>query len=113
MTPEITATDGSARTATDLATTVRGILARYLGRSVDEVLLESRLEHDLELDSFAMIEITVALEAALGFSMDDAADPHDLKLATVADLVTYIDGRVVAQRQPEERGDASSNDRRA
>lgn len=100
MTPEMTGTDGSVRSATDLATTVRGILARYLGRSVDEVRLESRLEHDLELDSFAMIEITVALETALGFSMDDAADPHDLELVTVADLVTYIGGRVVAQRQP-------------
>jgi acyl carrier protein len=113
MGPEITTVDGVARPTPDVATTVRGVLARYVHCSLDEVRLDSRLEHDLELDSFGVIEITVALEAALHFSMgDDVADPHDLNLITVGDLVTYVSNRLAAQ-QPGKASHASPHDRRA
>lgn len=84
----------SADLQTDVATAVREILARYTHRSLNDVRLDSRLDHDLELDSFALIEINVALETTLGFSMDQEVDPHDLNLLTVGDLVTYVSGRL-------------------
>src|SRR4051812_20380692 len=93
-----------------LATTVRRTLATYLERPIGEIDLDSRLELDLELDSFAMIEITIALETALGFSMEDVADPQDLNLVTVGDLVDYVSSRLAAQ-QAEEAGDAPTHDR--
>ncbi len=96
--------------AAHLATTVRRVLATYLERPIAEINLDSRLELDLELDSFAMIEITIALETDLGFSMEDVADPQDLNLATVGDLVDYVSSRLAAQHV-EEADDAPSHDR--
>jgi acyl carrier protein len=105
--------DSNARLGTDVATTVREVLAQYTRRSLDEISLDSRLEHDLELDSFALIEIDVALETSLGFSMDDESDPHDLNLHTVGDLVTYVSGRLASRKPPEGAAHASANNRRA
>jgi acyl carrier protein len=101
-------TNGSP--ASDIALSVRRILATYLERPIDEVRLDSQLELDLEFDSFAMIEITVALEAELGYSMQDVADPQDLNLVTVADLVAYVSSRLAAQ-PVEEAGHARSHAR--
>ena len=110
LSPETTAPDDVRSPTSDVAATVRAILARYLGRSVDEVPLAARLEHDLELDSFSMIEITLALEEALCFSMGDAADPLDLNLVTVGDLAAYV-GRRLAAQGPGEASHAGPHDR--
>lgn len=111
MSPESTLADNSARPGVDVAATVRGILAEYLDRPAEDVRLDSRLEHDLELDSFAMIELTVTLETALRFSMEDVADPQDLNLVTVDDLVTSISSRLASQQRSGEAGHARSHDR--
>jgi acyl carrier protein len=86
------------RRAGDIADAVRQVLATYVARPIDEVRLDTQLELDLELDSFAMIEITIALETELGFSMEDVADPQDLGLVTVGDVVAYVSRRLGAAR---------------
>ena len=52
--------------------------------------------------------IPAAAEAMLG----DAADPRDLNLITVGDLVAHVRGRLAAQ-QPGETNHASAHDVRA
>ncbi|HEY7056516.1 MAG TPA: acyl carrier protein [Vicinamibacterales bacterium] len=94
MSSETPAVSPNGSPPRDIAPSVRRILATYVGRPLDEVRLDSQLELDLELDSFAMIEIIVALEAELGFSMQDVADPQDLNLVTVGDLVGYVSSRL-------------------
>jgi acyl carrier protein len=98
------------RRTSDIADAVRRVLATYAARSIDEVRLDTQLERDLEFDSFAMIEITVALETELGFSMEDAADPQNLGLVTVGDLVAYVSRRLAAQ-QVDDPSHARSHDR--
>jgi acyl carrier protein len=95
------------RRASDIADAVRRVLATYGARSIDDVRPDTRLELDLEFDSFAMIEITVALETELGFSMGDAADPQNLGLVTVGDLVAYVSQRLAAQDLEEPSHDRS------
>jgi acyl carrier protein len=94
MSSETPAVSLKGSRAREIAPSVCRILATYAGRPLDEVRLDSQLELDLELDSFAMIEIIVALEAELGFSMQDVADPQDLNLVTVGDLVGYVSSRL-------------------
>lgn len=98
------------RRTSDVADAVRHVLATYVARPIDEVRLATQLELDLELDSFAMIEITVALETELGFSMEDVADPQDLGLVTVGDLVAYV-SRQLAAPHVEDPMHARSHDR--
>jgi acyl carrier protein len=98
------------RRASDIADAVRGVLATYACRSIDEVRLDTQLELDLQFDSFAMIEITVALETELRFSMEDVVDPQNLGLVTVGDLVAYVSRRLAAQHV-EDPSHARSHDR--
>ena len=98
------------RRTRDIADAVRQVLATYVARPIDEVRLDTQLELDLELDSFAMIELTVALETELGFSMEDVADAQDLGLVTVADLVAYVSRRLAAPHV-EDPNHARSHDR--
>lgn len=101
----------TANPVPDVAATVRGILARYGRRPLDEVRPDARLEHDLELDSFAMIEITLALQEAFPSSMGDVTDPLELNLVTVDDLINYVNSRVAAPR-PAEASDDRPHSRR-
>jgi acyl carrier protein len=98
------------RRPSDIADSVRQVLATYVARPIDEVRLDTQLELDLELDSFAMIQITVALETELGFSMEDVADPQDVGLVTVGDLVAYVSRRLAAPHVEDPRH-ARSHDR--
>jgi acyl carrier protein len=107
---ETAAASANSSPTSDIALAVRQILARYLERPIDGVRLDSQLELDLEFDSFGMIEITVALETELGVSMQDVADPQDLNLVTVGDLVAYVSSRLAAQHV-EDAGHARSHDR--
>jgi acyl carrier protein len=103
MRHDTTVSEGTARPTPDVAAAVRAILAPYNKCSPDQISLDDRLEHDIQLDSLAMIEITVALEQACGVSMGDAVDPKDLNLVTVGDLVVYVSRLVDAQRPPSPR----------
>ena len=100
MSADFNVAGSTARPTTDVAIAIREILAEYLHRPLDDIRFDSDLEHDLALDSFALIELTVMLETRLGFSADVAADPDDLTLRTVADLVTYVNERLATRRAP-------------
>ena len=68
--------------------TVRDVIAESLGCDVEKVTPEAKLLEDLEADSLAAVELTMALEEATGISIDDSALPN---LKTVGDVVKYIE----------------------
>jgi acyl carrier protein len=84
MRPGIGTGGGVPPQTLDVATTVRDILARHVGCPIDDVRLDSRLEHDLELDSFGVIRFTVGSGAHLDRRRHRA---DDLNLITVGDLI--------------------------
>ena len=59
---------------------------------------EARLE-DLDIDSLRMIEILFEVEDAFGISVPTGEGELRARLATVGDLVAYIDS-LVAQKPP-------------
>ena len=66
---------------------VRNVIAESLGCDVEKVTLEAKLQEDLEADSLAAVELTMALEDATGIAIDDEALPT---LKTVGDIVNYL-----------------------
>lgn len=67
--------------------TVRDVIAESLGCDVGKVTPEAKLLEDLEADSLAAVELTMALEEATGISIDDSALPN---LKTVGDILDYL-----------------------
>ena len=68
---------------------VRDIIVETLGCDAELVTLEASLADDLGADSLASVELVMALEEAVGISIDDA-DVANLK--TVGDIMTYLNG---------------------
>lgn len=66
---------------------VRNVIAESLGCDVEKVTLEAKLMEDLEADSLAAVELSMALEDATGVAIDDAALPT---LKTVGDIMNYL-----------------------
>jgi acyl carrier protein len=77
---------------------VRDSIASLLQRSIETVTPEADLENDLGLDSLAMIELSVALEARFGVAMPPGASAADLSIRTVGDLGNFVGG-LIASRQ--------------
>ena len=67
--------------------TVRNVIAETLGCDVEAVTMEAKLNEDLGADSLAAMELMMALEEAVGVSIDDETAP---KLKTVGDIMTYL-----------------------
>ncbi len=67
---------------------VKGIICKQLGMNEEEITLDSRLVHDLGVDSLDMIEIIMALEEEYDMEIPDE-DAE--KFRTVQDLIGYID----------------------
>ena len=64
-----------------------GIINEIQGVDVADVTVEKSLVDDLEIDSLAMVEISVAIEDQLGVNIPD----EDLKsIVTVGDAVNYV-----------------------
>ena len=59
-----------------------------LSCDADKVTMEARLAEDLEADSLAAVELSMALEEAFGVTIEDGVLPT---LKTVGDLVNYVD----------------------
>lgn len=97
MTRETSAPHRIGRSTDEVADTVRAILSKYVDCPAQDIPLSARLEHDLQLDSFAIIEMTVALENAFRVPMTDATDPDHLQLVTVDDLIKYVRGRMTRE----------------
>lgn len=66
---------------------VRGVIAETLGCDVESVTMEARLQEDLGADSLAAMELMMALEEAVGVSIEDDVMP---KLKTVADIMEHL-----------------------
>lgn len=67
---------------------VKAIVVEQLGVSADEVKLESKFVEDLNADSLDVVELVMALEEKLGIEIPDEVAE---KMATVGDVVTYIE----------------------
>ena len=68
--------------------TVRDRNVETLSCDADKVTMEARLAEDLEADSLAAVELSMALEEAFGVTIEDGVLPT---LKTVGDLVNYVD----------------------
>ncbi|HYI03143.1 acyl carrier protein [Hyalangium sp.] len=77
---------------------VRTIIADALKRPVEQVPLTASLESGLGIDSLAMIEINIALEARFRFAMPDMASPADANLKTVEDLARFVAAQLTRQK---------------
>jgi acyl carrier protein len=55
----------------ELEEKVRKVLAENLGRDVEEVTMEARLEEDLDADSLDLVEAVLALEEELGVKIPE------------------------------------------
>ena len=66
---------------------VRNVIAETLGCDVEKVTLEATLAEGLGADSLASAELVMALEEAVGVSIDDEALPN---MKTVGDIMGYL-----------------------
>jgi acyl carrier protein len=76
--------------------TVKEILAAQLAIDANTIKLESKLQEDLNLDSFGAVETAFALEDKFGFKISDDA-VYTAK--TVEDIVKYIAAQLSAKSQ--------------
>lgn len=66
---------------------VREVIADTLGCDLEKVTMEATLAEDLGADSLASVELVMALEEAVGVSIDDEALPN---MKTVGDIMAYL-----------------------
>ena len=67
---------------------VRDIIVETLSCDADKVVLEANLADDLEADSLAAVELSMALEEEFGVTIADEELPN---MKTVGDLVKYLE----------------------
>ena len=67
---------------------VKNVIVDTLSCDAEAVTMEARLVEDLEADSLDAVELNMALEDALGFSIDDE-ELQNMK--TVGDIVRYLE----------------------
>ena len=67
---------------------VKNVIVDTLSCDAEAVTMEARLVEDLEADSLDAVELNMALEDALGFSIEDE-EPQNMK--TVGDIVRYLE----------------------
>lgn len=70
---------------------VKEIIVETLSCDADKVTPEARLAEDLEADSLAAVELSMALEEAFGAGI---ADEDMANIKTVNDIVEYIKSKV-------------------
>lgn len=69
---------------------VRDVVVDSLSCEPEAVTMEARLVEDLEADSLDAVELNMALEEKLGFSV---ADEELQNMKTVGDIVRYLEAR--------------------
>jgi acyl carrier protein len=67
---------------------VRKVLAENLGRDVEEVTMEARLEEDLDADSLDLVEAVLALEEELGVKIPEEEMESVKTVQQAVDLVS-------------------------
>jgi acyl carrier protein len=75
----------------ELEDKVRKVLAENLGRDMEEVTLEARLEEDLDADSLDLVEAVLALEEELGVKIPEE-EMESVK--TVREAVDLVSGKI-------------------
>lgn len=71
-------------------TKIRDIISEELGKEVEEITLETTFD-DLDADSLDVFQVITEIEDEFDIEIDVELD-GDLK--TVADLVTYVEGKM-------------------
>lgn len=66
---------------------VRDVIVETVGCDAEQVTPEATLAEDLGIDSLTSVELVMALEEALGVTIEDEAIP---KLKTVGDVLSYL-----------------------
>ena len=69
---------------------VRDIVADAISCDLEQVKPETNLYDDLEIDSLDAVELSMALQEALGVGI---ADEDIANIKTVEDIVTYLSGK--------------------
>jgi acyl carrier protein len=72
----------------ELEEKVRKVLAENLGRDVEEVTMEARLEEDLDADSLDLVEAVLALEEELGVKIPEEEMDSVKTVREAVDLVS-------------------------
>jgi acyl carrier protein len=72
----------------ELEEKVRKVLAENLGRDLEEVTLEARLEEDLDADSLDLVEAVLALEEELGVKIPEEEMESVKTVREAVDLVS-------------------------
>ena len=67
---------------------VKNVIVDTLSCDAEAVTMEARLVEDLEADSLDAVELNMALDDALGFSIEDE-ELQNMK--TVGDIVRYLE----------------------
>ena len=67
---------------------VKEIIVETLSCDADKVTPDARLAEDLEADTLAAVELSMALEEASGVTIEDDDLPN---MKTVGDLMSYIE----------------------
>jgi acyl carrier protein len=68
---------------------IQEIVAKQLGKGVDEITLEKKFVDDLGADSLDLSELVMSFEEAFG--VDEITDEDAQKFVTVGDVVKYAD----------------------
>ena len=74
----------------DVFAEVKEIIVDLLGIDESKIKPESRFREDLEADSLDIVEMIMAMEDKFG---SEISDEEAQKLATVSDVVKYIEER--------------------
>ena len=69
---------------------IKDIIVETLNCDADKVTMDARLAEDLDADSLAAVELSMALEEAFGVGI---ADEDMTQVKTVADIVNYLSGK--------------------
>jgi acyl carrier protein len=72
----------------ELEERVRKVLAENLGRDLEEVTMEARLEEDLDADSLDLVEAVLALEEELGVKIPEEEMESVKTVREAVDLVS-------------------------
>ena len=67
---------------------IKAVILDSLSCEPEDITMEARLVEDLEADSLDAVELNMALEEALGYSV---ADEELQNMKTVGDVVRYLE----------------------
>ncbi|HJA63848.1 MAG TPA: acyl carrier protein [Candidatus Intestinimonas stercoravium] len=70
------------------------LISEQFGIEADTITMDTTFENDLDADSLDIVELSMALEEEFGIS--EMSEDEIAKIATVGDLVNYIQNKLDA-----------------